>query len=106
MVRTHLVTVLGREIPVRSSAQPEQVKKIEAFVNEQLELIRTRLTTADPQLVTTLALLNLAEAHLELLGKHDGLSDHTRRLVRLLERLDKTLEPPVSSGRLDIYPTH
>lgn len=91
MTKAHLVTVLGREIPVRSSASEEKVREIEAFVNTRIDFIRTRLTTADPQLLVTLAFLNLAESYLELQSSQSGTGDLDTRLNSILERLDKAL---------------
>lgn len=94
MKKAHLVTVLGREIPVRSAAQPEKVQQIEQFVNEQVEAIRTRLTTADPQLVITLALLNLAETYLDLQSRCRPDQQHDARLGQLIGRLEQVLAAP------------
>ncbi|WP_277057207.1 cell division protein ZapA [Trichlorobacter lovleyi] len=92
MIRGHLVTVLGREIPVRSAAPEEKVREVEAFVNERIEAIRARLTTADPQLLVTLALLNLSESYLELQHRQDGSgSTLETRLTSMLEQLDNAL---------------
>ncbi|QOX80445.1 cell division protein ZapA [Trichlorobacter lovleyi] len=92
MIRGHLVTVLGREIPVRSAAPEEKVREVEAFVNERIEAIRSRLTTADPQLLVTLALLNLSESYLELQHRQDGSgSTLEARLTSMLEQLDHVL---------------
>lgn len=92
MIRGHLVTVLGREIPVRSAAPEEKVREVEAFVNERIEAIRIRLTTADPQLLVTLALLNLSESYLELQRRQDGSgSTLEARLASMLEQLDHAL---------------
>lgn len=91
MIKAHLVTVLGREIPVRSSAPEEKVREIEAFVNTRIEAVRERLTTADPQLLATLVLLNLAESYLELQGRQDGSNALEARITNMLEQLDRAL---------------
>lgn len=91
MSKAHLVTVLGREIPVRNAASEEKVRLVEAFVNERIEALRTRLTTADPQLLVTLALLNLAEAHLDLQEYQVAAEQLDHQLGRMIERLDKAL---------------
>jgi cell division protein ZapA len=91
MTKAHLVTVLGREIPVRSSAPEEKVREIEAFVNTRIEGIRSRMTTADPQLLVTLAFLNLAESYLDLQSRQNSSGILDTRLTSILERLDKAL---------------
>jgi cell division protein ZapA len=91
MTKAHLLTVLGREIPVRSSASEEKVRQIETFVNTRIDAIRTKLTTADPQLLVTLTLLNLAESYLELQARQADSKMLDARVSKLLERLDTTL---------------
>ena len=89
MKTTHLVTVLGREISVRSSAAPEKVQAIESFVNGRLLEIGGALRSSDAQLVLTLALLNTAEELLELkaAGKRDASLD--AKLQGIIDRLEK-----------------
>ena len=94
MVKAHLVTVLGREIPVRSSAPEEKVREIEAFVNSRIEAIRDRLATADPQLLLTLAFLNLAESYLDLQPQQSNDNTHDARISSILRQLDAVLEAP------------
>ena len=91
MIRAHLVTVLGREIPVRSSAPEEKVREVEAFVHSRINAIQERLSTADPQLLATLALLNLAESYLELQERQGGANPLDARLVDIISRLDNAL---------------
>ena len=66
MKTSHAVTVLGRELSVRSSASETNVKAVEAFVNGKLQEIGSVLRSGDAQLVLTLALLNASEELLEL----------------------------------------
>lgn len=95
MKQAHLITVLGREIPVRSSSSAEKVRTIEAFVNDQIDQIRSRLTTADPQLLITLAMLNVTEAYLDLQASQpSGGMPTEERITQLMDRLDKALETP------------
>ncbi|GEM_PF-321419 len=94
MPKAHLITVLGREIPVRSAAPEEKVRQVESFVNERIEAIRGRLTAADPQLLVTLALLNLAESYLEQQASQPAAPELDAKLSRLLQRLDAALETP------------
>lgn len=89
MKTTHLVTVLGREISVRSSAPAEKVQAVESFVNDRLLAIGGALKSGDAQLVLTLALLNTAEELLELraAGRPDTSLDE--RLQGMIDRLEK-----------------
>ncbi|HIJ88933.1 MAG TPA: cell division protein ZapA [Desulfuromonadales bacterium] len=71
MKTSHAVTVLGRELSVRSSAPELKVREIEAFVNGKLREIGGALRSGDAQLVLSLALLNIAEELLELRSQRD-----------------------------------
>jgi len=89
MKTTHLVTVLGREISVRSSASAERVQAVEGFVNGRLLEIGGALRSGDAQLVLTLALLNTAEELLELkaAGRRDASIDE--KLQGIINKLEK-----------------
>lgn len=87
-MKSHLVTVLGREIPVRTSAPEEEVRRIESFVNTKIAEIEPLVRGGDPHAVAILALLNLAESYLLLEGKVSD-SGINQRLNRLLDRLDQ-----------------
>lgn len=89
MKTTHAVTVLGRELSVRSSAPPEKVQAVESFVNERLKTIGSALSSGDAQLVLTLALLNTAEELLELRGKQELEASIDAKIQGLINELDK-----------------
>jgi cell division protein ZapA len=77
MKTSHTVTVLGRELSVRSSASEAKVKAVETFVNGKLHEIGSALKSSDAQLVLTLALLNASEELLEFRSQReqDALAD-------------------------------
>lgn len=85
---THQVTVLGRQIPVRSSASAEKVQAVEAFVNKRLHDIGAAMQSGDGQLVLMLALLNTAEELLELRSERESESAMNERLRGMLDRLE------------------
>jgi cell division protein ZapA len=85
MKTTHLLKVLGRELPIVSSAPAEKVQAVESYVNERLREISASLSRNDQELVLILALLNITE---ELLD------------VRSLQKKDTTLDDRVR-GMLD-----
>ncbi len=88
MKASHSVTVLGREISVRSTAPEAKVQEVEEFVNTKLQEIGSALKSGDAQLVLTLALLNTAEELLDLRKKHEtdaSLEDRLREMLYKLE---------------------
>jgi len=83
---THSVTVLGREISVRTSASAAKVQQIETLINTKLQEIGAALKSGDAQLVLTLALLNTTE---ELLDLQKAREDDAALETRLRGMLDK-----------------
>jgi cell division protein ZapA len=84
--------VLGRELQVRSSALPETVQEIEAFVNGKLSEVAASVTGGDSQVVAILTLMTIAEAYLSLLGEHrESQRDDAQRLSSLLEKIDRNV---------------
>lgn len=88
MKTTHAVTVLGREISVRSSASEAKVQAVEAFVNDRLQTIGSALSSGDAQLVLTLALLNTTEELLELRRLKEMDSSIDSRILDIINKLD------------------
>ena len=88
MKKSHAVTILGRELSVRSSAPEEKVKAVEAFVNEKLQEIGGALRSGDAQLVLTLALLNTSEELLELRSRLKQDSAVDNRISTIIASLE------------------
>ncbi|HIJ81615.1 MAG TPA: cell division protein ZapA [Desulfuromonadales bacterium] len=88
MKANYAVTILGRELSVKSSAPAEQVQAVEAFVNEKLLRLGSALRSGDAQLVLTLALLNTAEELLELrtaVAQDETLDGRIAGIIKRLE---------------------
>lgn len=90
MSSVHRIRVLGRELQVRSTALPETVREIEAFVNGKLSEVAASVTGGDAQVVAILTLMTIAEAHLSLLKEHEASRRlGAERMTRLLQKLDR-----------------
>ena len=88
MKTTHAVTVLGRELSVKSSAPADKVQAVEAFVNDRLQKIGSALSSGDAQLVLILALLNTAEELLELRSTREQDAVIDSRMQQLINKLE------------------
>ena len=88
MKTSHAVTVLGRELSVRSSASEATVKAVEAFVDGKLQEIGSALRSGDAQLVLTLALLNASEELLELRSQREQDATVDSRIATMVAVLD------------------
>ena len=93
MSSLHRIRVLGRELQVRSSSHPEQVREIESFVNGRLAEVAAAIKGNDPQLVAILTLMNIAEAYLSSLREQETSQEHDAvRIDSLLKKLDTVLQ--------------
>jgi cell division protein ZapA len=88
MKTSHAVTVLGRELSVRSSAPEWKVRAVETFVNGKLQEIGSALKSGDAQLVLTLALLNTSEELLELRSQREQDAAADNRFNTMIDKLD------------------
>jgi cell division protein ZapA len=88
MKTSHAVTVLGRQLSVRSSAPEERVRAVENFVNGKLMEIGSALRSGDAQMVLSLALLNTAEELLELRSQRERDALVSSRIDSLIATLD------------------
>lgn len=88
MKTSHAVTILGRELSVRSSAPEAKVKAVEVFVNEKLQKIGGALRNGDAQLILTLALLNASEELLELRSRQEQDAQVDSRLSSIISALE------------------
>ena len=88
MKTSNAVTILGRELSVRSSAPEAKVKAVEAFVNGKLQEIGSALKSGDAQLVLTLALLNASEELLELRSRREQDATVDSRVSTLIATLE------------------
>ena len=92
MSSLHRIRVLGRELQVRSSAHPEEVREIEDFVNGKLAGVAASIKGSDPQLVAILTLMNIAEGYLSLVRESEvSRQSEADRLNLLLKKLDNCL---------------
>lgn len=90
---SHRISVLGKEITVKSSATAEHVREVEALVNRKLAEAQASIpVVGDPQVPIILALMNLAESCLSLsreLEEQEQAGKET--MTRLVKRIDSAL---------------
>ena len=87
MKKSHMVTVLGRELSVRSSVPAEKVYAVESLVNGMLREIGSALKSGDVQLVLTLALLNTVEELLTLRNERERDYSLDEKLQGIIDKL-------------------
>ena len=91
MIGSYRLRILGRELQVRSSASPETVQEVEAFVNEMVARVESRVRGGDSLGVAILALLTLAEEHLSVIRKQDCSNDGAEQVTGLIRAIDEVL---------------
>lgn len=86
---SHRISVLGKELQVKSSASLEAVREVEAFVNGKVSEVAASVKGVDSQVVAILTLMNIAEAYLALARES---AQHRQtdqdRVHRLLQKID------------------
>jgi len=93
----HRIRVLGREIQVRSSATPEAVQEVEAYIERKIAEVSASIPAADQQLVTLLTLLNITESYLAL--QREG-SQSGNGFEKRIERIAIKIEMALDEGKL------
>lgn len=85
------ITVLGQPFTVRSEASPAEVRKVAAFVNDQVAGIMGSGQTADTLDAAVLVLMNMSGAYLRLRDSEQGDQRATLRLQELLVKIETAL---------------
>ena len=92
MSTVHRISVLGRELQVRSTTTRESVLEAEAYVNERVTEVASAVTGGDSQVVAILALMTLAEEHLSSVRKQESNRRvDAERFGRLLDKLERAV---------------
>ena len=93
MKASQRVTVLGRELQVRTSASAATVTEVAHFIDRTAAQVAGSIASGDTQLITLLTLLNIAEGFLTL--QRQVAADEQRAhdvMSYLLEQIDTALE--------------
>lgn len=89
------VTILGQQYVVRSTAPPEEVRKVAAFVNDQIAEVASASKTPDTLNTVVLALLNVSGAYLRLREQNSAPEEQAAERIRcLLARLEQVCPDP------------
>lgn len=93
MKASHRISVLGKEITVKSTASPEHVREVEALVNRTIAEAQASVpVVGDPNVPIIIALMNLAESCLSnSLQIEEGKQSGKETLQRLIKRIDVAL---------------
>lgn len=92
MKKSHRLSILGREIQVKSSASAESVREIETYLNERAAEVAISLPNADQQLVSLLVLLNITESYLALRrGEPSGGAGFQQAVDSMVAKIDTAL---------------
>ncbi|HJV36554.1 cell division protein ZapA [Geomonas sp.] len=80
---------MGRNLQVKSVSSPELVAQVETVVNEKLAEAAAAVSGADSQIVSILAMMNLAEAFLSAQKELEKEREACRtRISALIDKLD------------------
>lgn len=82
------VTVLGQQYTVKTAADPCEVRKVAAFVNERVAEVTLGNKVVDTLNIAVLALMNLAGAHLRMqeeIAEDQGMQERLEGLIRRID---------------------
>ena len=92
MSSLHRVRVFGRDVQVRSTASEEEVRKVESYVNEMIDSLQSSMKTSDFQILSIMALLNIAESFLLKSQECSRLETVMRdRVSRMTQHIDEVV---------------
>jgi cell division protein ZapA (FtsZ GTPase activity inhibitor) len=86
------VSILGQQFNLRSDAPPEQVHRVARFVEDQISQVTSSGRTVDSLQAAILALLNVSAAHLEEKPSTTSSGIEGKRLTRLIEKIETSLD--------------
>lgn len=87
------VTIFGQSFILRTDSSADEVHRVADFVNQAIDEVVTTNRVADSLNVALLALLNVAQAYLQLQSARKGdEQDLAERMDRLTQRIEDVLE--------------
>ena len=96
------ITILGQNYAIKSDGEAEEVRRVAAFVNEQIDSVMAGRKAVDTMNAAVLALLNIGADYLRLQQKCQSEDDLTDRLERMLERLNDLPDTPHGASSNDL----
>ncbi|MDZ4185167.1 MAG: cell division protein ZapA [Desulfuromonadales bacterium] len=87
------VTIFGQSFILRTDSSADEVHRVADFVNQAIDEVVTTNRVADSLNVALLALLNVAQAYLQLQSaRNRDEQDLVGRMDRLTQRIEDVLE--------------
>lgn len=99
------VAILGQSFTLRSDAGDEEVRRVAEFVNRTIAEVSAAGKSVDSLNVSLLALMNVAQAYLQLRDAHQlDAQDAIARLKRLTRRMEEASRTaPEKNGTMSLY---
>jgi len=89
---SHRISILGREIQVKSSSSVETVREVEEYLQDRSAQVALSLPNADQHLIALLLLLNITESYLALRrGEPTGGTDYQQAVDGMIAKIDTAL---------------
>ena len=88
-MQQHQITVMGKQVRLRSDSDPARIQAVAEYVNEKIETLSDGPKTGTAaQQVLLLTALNMADEIFEARAQHEALRDRIREHSRsLLDRM-------------------
>lgn len=99
------VTILGQVFTLRSNTSSEEALRVAEYVSKAVDEVVATGKAVDSLNVSLLALMNVAQAYLQLRDQRENEQAAVVRIDRLTQRLDKVLRQSdgKDSGSMSLY---
>ncbi len=94
MTKTTEIEIFGQRYTVKGDSDEDYVKRVAAYVDEQMQTLARGMKTATPTKVAVLAALNIAHQLFQAEQlRQQGEADIERRALCLMESIEEHLQP-------------
>lgn len=97
MSKTMDVEIYGQRYTIKGEADEEYIKKVAAYVDEQMRLLAKGMKTATPTKLAVLTALNIADSFFRAEQQRElREADVERRALSLMESIEESLQSGTS----------
>jgi cell division protein ZapA len=94
VTKTTEVEIFGQRYTIKGDSDEEYIKRVAAYVDEQMQSLAQGMKTATPTKVAVLAAINIAHQLLQTeQRRQQGEEDLERRALSLMESIEEQLQP-------------
>jgi len=94
LTKTTEVEIFGQRYTIKGDSDEDYIRRVAAYVDEQMQNLAQGMKTATPTKVAVLAAINIAHQLLQTeQRRQQGEEDVERRALSLMESIEEHLQP-------------